>query len=44
MSDDIEKQLKEFGVNTKVLKQYGMSDEDLAALLKEIVKRINRQL
>lgn len=44
MSNDVEKQLQKLGINAKVLKQHGMSDEDIAALLKEIVKRINRQV
>lgn len=44
MSDDVERKLKELGVNAKVLRQHGLSDEDIAALLKEIVRRINRQV
>lgn len=38
--DDAEKQLQDLGINVKVLKQHGLSDEDLAALLKYIVKMV----
>jgi hypothetical protein len=38
--DDVKKQLEGLGVNVKVLKQYGLSDEDLAALFEHIVRMI----
>ena len=38
--DDVEKQLYDLGVNVKVVKQYGLSDEDLAELLEYIVRMV----